>query len=92
MGSLHRVYHTEDLFHKEKVMDVRKGGQALREVREAKRLTQAQVSEQAGIRQQKLSEIETGIMLRPDMEYLVRVARVLEISLELLVEFYEIEG
>ena len=60
-------------------------GPRLRRYRRAKRLTQRELAQRAEVRQAYISELETGLRRNPHVETLQRLARVLGISLSMLI-------
>jgi len=59
-------------------------GRNLREIRKQRRLTQQQLAELLDVQQRVISRWETGVA-KPQLNHIVRLAKVLEVSLDCLV-------
>ncbi len=55
---------------------------SIRDIREARGLTQIQLAERSGLKQATISDLETGKIKSPSVETAMRVARALEVNLD----------
>lgn len=71
-------------------MDARKGGAALRKLREDLGLSQRELARRSGVRQENITRIETGQIASPTLETAVLLGRVYGLSADQIAELYEV--
>jgi transcriptional regulator with XRE-family HTH domain len=61
-------------------------GQNIKKIRQKRRLTQDRLSKIADIPYTSLTKIETGVIKKPSVQTVAKIARALDISLDKLME------
>ncbi len=61
-------------------------GQMLKEIREAKEMTQAQLAEKAGVTREYVTMLESGVKANPSLDVLKRLAKALRVKVGKLLE------
>lgn len=78
------------LYHRGERMDARKGGAALKKLREGLGVSQKELERLTGIKQQNIARLETGQVASPTLETAVLLGRVFGLSADQIAELYEV--
>lgn len=65
--------------------------QRIKEIRESRGLTQAELASKSGVRQPAISDIETGVTRKPSADTIFRLAKALGCTMEELIAPEEVD-